>query len=52
MANKLTLKQKRALYRDGYIILKNAIPRDLIEPALAQIARKDESSHNDTYKQE
>ena len=43
MANKLTLKQKRALYRDGYIILKNAIPRDLIEPALAQIARKDEN---------
>ncbi len=37
MDNKLTLEQKRAFYRDGYIILKNAVSQDLVEASLAQI---------------
>ena len=37
MDNKLTLEQKRAFYRDGYIILKNVVSQDLVEASLAQI---------------
>ena len=29
----LTFEQKRALYRDGYIILKNIVPKELTQRA-------------------
>ena len=41
----LTLDQKRALYRDGYIVVKNAVSKELVEAALARIrsAKKGEN---------
>ncbi|MEM7016612.1 MAG: hypothetical protein AAF512_04630 [Pseudomonadota bacterium] len=44
-AAKLTLEQKRELYRDGYIILRNVIPQESVEAARARIkaAKKGEN---------
>jgi len=41
----LTLEQKRDFYRDGYVVLKQAVCRELVEAALARIraANKGES---------
>lgn len=41
----LTLEQKRSLYREGYVVLKNAVSEELIEAALARIkvAKKGEN---------
>ncbi len=36
-AIKMTLEQKRSLYRDGLVILKQAVPDDMIEAALRGI---------------
>ncbi len=36
-AHTLTLEQKRALYRDGYIVLRNAVSEELVAAALARI---------------
>ena len=35
----MTLEQKRDLYRDGYIILKNVVSDELVEAARARIKR-------------
>ena len=35
----LTLEEKQALYRDGYIIVKNAVARELVDAALDRIKR-------------
>lgn len=45
----LTLEQKRALYRDGYIIVRNAISEELVEAALERIhtAKKGENIGRD-----
>ncbi len=45
MATTLTLEEKRTLYRDGYIILRNAVSEDLVEAALWRIraAKKGEN---------
>ncbi len=45
MATALTLEEKRTLYRDGYIILRNAVSEDLVEAALWRIraAKKGEN---------
>ena len=37
MATELTLEQKRGLYRDGYVILRNVVSEDLVETALQRI---------------
>ena len=39
MAAQLTHEQKRALYYDGYVVVKNAVPDDLVAAALARIKR-------------
>ena len=47
---RLNVEQKRILYRDGYIIVKNAVSDDLVTSALARIkaaARKGENLWND-----
>ena len=36
-ASSLNLEQKRTLYRDGYIVLKNAVSEELIDTARARI---------------
>lgn len=33
MPDALTLDQKRAVYRDGYVILRNAVTPDLVDAA-------------------
>jgi len=38
MATELTLEQKRTLYRDGYIIVRNAVSKELVEAALQRIS--------------
>ena len=38
MATELTLEQKRTLYRDGYIIVRNAMSKELVEAALQRIS--------------
>ena len=35
---KLTLEQKHDLYRDGYIVLKNLISREMVEAARKKIS--------------
>ncbi len=42
MATALTLEQKRTLYRDGYIILRNAVSKELVEAARQRIRTADE----------
>ena len=42
MVTALTLEQKRTLYRDGYIILWNAVSKDLVEAARQRIRTADE----------
>ncbi len=46
---RLTLAQKRSLYRDGYIILKKAVADELVQAALARIkqAKRGESLSGD-----
>ena len=41
----LTLEEKRTLYRDGYVILKQAVSSDLVHSALDRIksAKKGEN---------
>ena len=48
-ADKLTDDQKRSLYRDGYIVVKNAVSDDLVDRALKRIklARKGENLGRD-----
>jgi len=45
MANALTLEQKKDLYRDGYIVLRNAVSKELVAAARARIraAKKGEN---------
>ncbi|NKC00083.1 MAG: hypothetical protein GKR90_16520 [Pseudomonadales bacterium] len=45
MANELTLEQKRQLFHDGYVVIRNAISQDLVDTARARIkaAKKGES---------
>lgn len=45
----LNIEQKRTLYRDGYIVVKNAVSQELVQKALDRIkgARKGESLWND-----
>jgi len=45
----LTVDQKRVFYRDGYVILRNAVSSDLVEAALRRIrnAQKGESLSGD-----
>ena len=38
-ATELTLEQKRSLYHDGYLIVRNAVSKDLVEAALNRIKR-------------
>lgn len=33
----MTLEQKRDFYRDGYVILKNVVPQDMVDAAHARI---------------
>ena len=44
-ATALTLEQKRSLYRDGYIVLRNVVSKDLVETARKRIrnAKKGEN---------
>ena len=44
-ATALTLEQKRSLYRDGYIILRNAVSKELVQAARQRIraAKKGEN---------
>ncbi len=44
-ATRLTLGQKRSFYRDGYIVVKNAVSKELVETARARIriAKKGEN---------
>ena len=37
-ATKLTIEQKHDLYRDGYIVLKNLISREMVETARKKIS--------------
>ena len=37
MTAALTLDQKRALYRDGYVVLRNVVPKELVEAARQRI---------------
>ena len=39
MQNALTLEQKQTLYRDGFIVMRNVVPDELIERARARIKR-------------
>ena len=39
MQKALTLEQKRALYRDGYVIVRNAVPEHLVAAAKRRIDR-------------
>ncbi len=49
MPTTLTPDQKRTLYRDGCVILRDIIPSDLVEAALRRLhdAKKGESLHGD-----
>ncbi|MFP6605321.1 MAG: hypothetical protein VCC19_01985, partial [Myxococcota bacterium] len=44
-ATALTLEQKRSLYRDGYIILRNAVSKEFVQTARRRIraAKKGEN---------
>ena len=37
-ATELTIEQKHDLYRDGYIVLKNLISREMVEAARKRLA--------------
>ena len=37
MQESLTLEQKRTLYRDGYVIVRNAVPDHLVAAAKRRI---------------
>ncbi|MEM7141832.1 MAG: hypothetical protein AAF548_12455 [Actinomycetota bacterium] len=39
MSRILTLDEKRTLYRDGYVVVKNAVAPDVVDAALDRIAR-------------
>ena len=41
----LTLEQKRALYRDGYVVVPKAVAPELVEAALARIRRAKKGEH-------
>ena len=41
----LTLEQKRSFYRDGCLILRNAVSEDLVEAALARIHSAKKGEH-------
>ena len=41
----MTLEQKRNLYRDGYIILKNVVADELVEAARARIKRAEKGEN-------
>jgi hypothetical protein len=45
MTTFLTLEQKRSLYLDGYLILRNAVPEDLVEAARQRIATANEGEY-------
>ncbi len=40
----LSIEQKRTLYRDGYVIVRNAVPKDRVEAALQCINESQESA--------
>lgn len=39
LTNRLSDEQKRSLYRDGYIIVRNAVSKELVDAALKRIKR-------------
>lgn len=41
----MTLEQKRDFYRDGYVILKNVVPQDMVVAAHARIERRKEGEN-------
>ena len=41
----MTLEQKRDFYRDGYVILKNVVPQDMVDAAHARIERRKEGEN-------
>ena len=45
MGDTLTIEQKRTLYRDGYIILKSAVPQALVDGALDRIKRAEKGEN-------
>ena len=51
VATELTIDQKRSLYRDGYVVLKNAVPAEIIEAARARIRRAKKGENLGTEKE-
>ena len=45
MAYALTLEQKKTLYRDGYVVLTNAVPQNLVDAARERIRNPVEGVH-------
>jgi hypothetical protein len=45
MAESLALEQKQDLYRDGYLVLKNAVSQGLVDRALARIKRAEKGEN-------
>lgn len=44
-AAKLTLEQKRSLYRDGFVIIPKAVSKELVDAALARIKRAEKGEN-------
>lgn len=44
-ADAMTLDQKRDFYRDGYVILKNVVPQDMVDAAHARIESRKEGEN-------
>ena len=45
MPTALTLEQKKTLYRDGYIVVKNAVSDELVDAALKRLANPTEGEY-------
>ena len=44
-ADAMTLDQKRDFYRDGYVILKNVVPQDMVDAAHSRIESRKEGEN-------
>ena len=44
-ANAMTLEQKRGFYRDGYVILNNVVPQDMVDAARSRIESRKEGEN-------
>ena len=43
--DRLSLEQKQDLYHDGFIVLKNVVPKDLIQGAINRIKKSNKGEN-------